>query len=174
MKLKAMQLVAGSALMVTIIVVGTSVGTQASGATTPAIKNPEKTLAHGKRLEGTWRVQVSIRDCTDGTVLRNFPAMLTFAKGGTLTETTTGFPITQRSPGHGVWSFLSNQTYSAVSEAFLFNPAGVWIGTQRLTQAIEIGPNGDEFNSTATNEIADVNGTLMVTGCATAVGSRFE
>lgn len=100
--------------------------------------------------------------------------MLTFAKGGTLTETTTGFPPALRTPGHGVWSFFGERSYTGVSEAFLFNPAGVWTGTQRLTQSIEIGQDGDELNSTASNEIFDINGNLILTGCATAVGSRFE
>jgi len=171
MKLREKQLVAGSALMVALILVGTSLGTRALVATAQKL---EKTLSQEKRLEGTWRVQVSIRDCTSGAVLRTFPAMLTFAKGGTLTETTTGFPPALRTPDHGVWSFFGEHSYTGVSEAFLFNPAGVWTGTQRLTQSIEIGQDGDELNSTASNEIFDINGNLILTGCATAVGSRFE
>ena len=108
--------------------------------------------AQARKLEGTWRVQVTIRDCQTGAALRTFPAMLTFARGGTLTETTTGFGPAQRSPGHGFWRHTDGHTYSVVSEAFLFNPAGAWTGTQKLTQAIEIGDDSDEFASTATIE----------------------
>jgi len=126
------------------------------------------------KLEGTWRVQVTIRDCQSGAALRTFPAMLTFAQGGTLTETTTGFPPALRSPGHGVWEKIGGHNYRAVSEAFLFNPANSWTGTQRLSQIIEIGSEPDGFKSTATNEIFDINGNLIVTGCATAVGDYLE
>ena len=126
------------------------------------------------KLEGTWRVQVTIRDCQSGAALRTFAAMLTFAQGGTLTETTTGFPPAARTPGHGVWRHTDDHTYTAVSEAFLFNPAGVWTGTQRLTQVIEFGDDPDELTSVATNEIFDTNRNLILSGCATAVAHRLE
>ena len=173
MKSRGMKIVTGLALLAALFLAGINVNAKAWGAT-PQPPHQEKTLSQGKRLEGTWRIQVSIRDCTSGAVLRTFPAMLTFAKGCTLTETTTGFPPALRTPGHGVWSFLRDHSYTGVSEAFLFNPAGIWTGTQRLTQSIEIGQDGNELNSTATNEIFDINGNVIVTGCATAVGSRFE
>ena len=34
------------------------------------------------RLEGTWRVQLTVRDCQTGAVQRTFPALFAFAKGG--------------------------------------------------------------------------------------------
>src|SRR5277367_4242856 len=41
---------------------------------------------HG--LEGTWHLQVTVRDCNTGLPLRpTFPAVFTFAKGGTATLT---------------------------------------------------------------------------------------
>ena len=174
MKLRAMKIVACLSLVTALVLAQAIVGTQAWGATTQETQKLEKTISPGKRLEGTWRVQVSSRDCASGAVLRTFPAMLTFAQGGTFTETTTGFPPAMRSPGHGVWYFLGDHSYRGISEAFLFSPAGVWVGTQRLTQSIEIGQDGDELNSTATNEIFDVFGNLTTSGCATAVATRFE
>jgi hypothetical protein len=135
---------------------------------------PERAESNGPNLEGTWRVQVTIRDCNSGTALRMFPALLTFAQGGTLTETTTGFPPALRSPGHGFWRHISDHSYLVVSEAFLVSPAGIWSGTQRLTQSIEIGDSPDQLKSTATNEIYDPNGQLITSGCATAVATRME
>ena len=127
-----------------------------------------------RRLEGTWRVEVTIRNCQTGEALRTFPAFLTFAQGGTLVETTTGFSPAMRSPGHGFWEHTGGDTFKAVSEAFLFNPAGVWVATQKLTQTIAIGNNPDELTSTATNEIFDTNGNLTTSGCATAIAHRLE
>jgi hypothetical protein len=79
-----------------------------------------------------------------------------------------------RSPALGFWQHTGGHTSRAVSEAFLFNPAGAWIGTQRLTQAIEIGDDPDEFNANAAIEILDPGGNLVSTGCATALGRRME
>jgi hypothetical protein len=41
-------------------------------------------------------------------------------------------------------------------------------------QAIEIGNDPDELTRNAKVEIFDVNGNLLVTGCATAIAHRFE
>lgn len=167
MKLKLMHYVARLALVTALGIAGI-ISTQ-TGRTAPV-----RSHANGPNLEGTWRVQVTIRDCNSGASLRTFPAFLTFAQGGTLTETTTGFPPTLRSPGHGFWRHTTDQSYVAVSEAFLFNTAGVWTGTQRLTQSIEIGDSPDELKSTATNEIYNINGQLITSGCATAVATRMD
>ncbi|MGI8746160.1 MAG: hypothetical protein ACR2NN_26985 [Bryobacteraceae bacterium] len=56
--------------------------------------------------------------------------------------------------------------------AFLFNPAGLWTGTQKTTQTIEIEEN--RFTSTASNQMFDTNRNLIATGCATAVATRVE
>src|SRR5215510_11457549 len=48
------------------------------------------------RIEGTWRVQLTVRNCQTGQPLRSFPVLFTFAKGGMLTATTAG----QRSEEH--------------------------------------------------------------------------
>ena len=174
MKSRKRKIVAGVVLMIALVLAGTYLRQPTLAATHQSeIQSQEKSESNGK-LQGTWRVQVTIRDCTSGAALRTFPAFLTFAEGGTLTETTTGFPPALRTPGHGYWEHLGGRSYRAVSEAFLFNPAGVWTGRQRLTQIIELGRHGEELNSNATNEIFDTNGNLTVTGCATATGRYFE
>jgi len=125
-------------------------------------------------LQGAWRVQLTVRDCQTGVALRTFPALFTFAKGGTLSVTTAGQLPALSTTGLGVWRHTDGHAYSAVSEAFVFNTAGVWTQTHRLTRAIEIGNNEDEFTDTVALQIFDTNGNVIVTGCATSVGSRFE
>jgi hypothetical protein len=39
------------------------------------------------RIEGTWRVQLTVRDCQTGAALRTFPALFIFGNGGTLSFT---------------------------------------------------------------------------------------
>jgi hypothetical protein len=129
--------------------------------------------SHGG-LEGTWRLQVTVRDCQTGQALRTFPAMFTFAQGGTATVTTAGQVPALSTTGLGVWRHTDGHTYSAVSEAFVFSPAGVWTQTHRLTRAIEIDNDAAQFTDTVALEIFDTNGNLIVTGCATSVASRFE
>src|SRR5213593_4518066 len=51
----------------------------ASGA--PARAQSEDGGSHNG-LQGAWRLQLTVRDCQTGAVLRTFPALATFAKGG--------------------------------------------------------------------------------------------
>jgi len=125
-------------------------------------------------LQGTWRVQLSVRDCQTGAQIRTFPALFTFAKGGTLTATTAGQSPALFTPNLGVWGHTGGNTYSAVSEAFVFSPAGAWIQTHRLTRAIELSSDADEFTDTVALEIFDTNGNVIVRGCGTSAGRRFE
>ena len=125
-------------------------------------------------LKGTWRLQVTVRDCQTGQALRTFPALFAFAKGGTLTVTTAGQLPSLSTPGLGVWRHTDGHTYSAVSEAFVFSPAGAWTQTHRLTRVIEISNDANEFTDTVALQIFDTNGNLILTGCATSVASRFE
>jgi len=125
-------------------------------------------------LEGAWRLQLTVRDCQTGAALRTFPAVATFAKGGTLTLTTAGQLPSLSTTALGVWRHVNDHSYSAVSEAFVFSPAGAWIQTHRLTRAIEIGEDGNEFTDTVALEIFDTNGNVIVRGCATSVATRFK
>ena len=130
--------------------------------------------SEGNRLEGTWRVQVTVLDCQTGAVLRTFPALFAFAKGGTVTNTTAGQSPAIFTPGFGVWRHTQGRTYTAVSEAFVFDPTGVWIQTHRLTRSIELEGDADEFTDSINLEIFDTSGNLITTGCGTSVATRFK
>lgn len=127
-----------------------------------------------KGLEGAWRLQLTVLDCNSGQALRTFPAVFTFAKGGTATVTTAGQLPSLATPGLGAWRHTYRRHYSAVTDAFVFSPAGAWIQTHRLTRAIKVSIDGDTFTDTVALEIFDTNGNLIVTGCATSVASRLE
>ena len=156
----------------------------ASGATVLALASmlflgPESTAkAHASdtgshNLEGAWRLQVTVLDCQTGTVIRTFPALATFAKGGTVTLTTAGQLPSLSTTALGVWRH-DDQNYSAASEAFVFSPEGVWIQTHRLTRAIKVSDDGNGFTDTVDLEIFDTNGNLIASGCATSVATRFK
>jgi hypothetical protein len=126
-------------------------------------------------LEGTWRAELTVNDCQNpNTVVRSFPAMFAYAKGGTLTVTTAGQLPSLSTAGLGLWNHMNGRTYGAVSEAFLFNSAGAWTSIQRLTRVIVVSMDGKGYTDTVALEILDTHRNVIVTGCATSVASRLE
>ena len=80
-----------------------------------------------------------------------------------------------RSPGHGVWQHeLGWQDYSYTFTFYRYNSSGVFIGSQKVTSALELGESGDEFTTHSTVEVLDANGNVIATFCAAAAGTRFE
>ena len=127
------------------------------------------------KLDGTWTVQVQIVDCTSGNAMGPaFPSLLTFARGGALTETTSNphFYPADRGPGHGVWTAGETGIHAASAAFITLN--GVLQSTQVIRQAIQLTGSGDSFNSEATIQFFDPSGSLIKSGCATAVGQRFQ
>lgn len=130
--------------------------------------------SQARKLEGTWRVQITLHVCQTGAEIRTFPGLATFARGGTLNSAAAGSSPARVSADYGIWWHTGGQSYAAVTDAFLFNPTGDWVGTQRVTRAIEIGQDPDQLTAITSTEILDVNGNVVATGCATAVGNRLQ
>lgn len=128
-------------------------------------------------LRGTWVVEVQQQDCQTGAALGDpFRSLLTFARGGTMTETTSNpmFYPSERGPGHGVWSRTGDHKYRASSVA-LITLNGALTGSQTITQTIEMGNNPDMFQTTnAQVQFFAPDGTFLRGGCATASGTRFQ
>jgi hypothetical protein len=132
-------------------------------------------------LEGTWRVEVIASDCA-GHERPAFWAMLTFARGGTLTGTTTNqaFPG-MRTPDHGSWRRVAPFAYDVSSEAFILfgAPPAPAPWAHRLTQSITMITD-DEFESVGTSEFFIASGPLpwapapVPSGCARATGRRMN
>lgn len=129
---------------------------------------------HG--LAGTWLFQVSIQDCNSGALLgQPFQSLLTFAKGGTMTESTSNpnfFPL-ERGPGHGVWKHYSSNTYNATSSAFI-TLNGALARTQTITQTIEMLTDDSLRTNAASVTFYKPDGTVLASGCAAATGTRIE
>ena len=130
-------------------------------------------------LEGTWRVQVTQYNCSTGATRPPFWSLLSFARGGTMTETTSApaFLPGQRTSGHGVWSSIGGNAYNAVSEAFILfdsptNPPGLKTGAQKIIQAIVLNDE-NHFSSLASVKFFNADGTTL-TGCAKAAGTRLS
>ncbi len=91
-----------------------------------------------------------------------------------MSETAAPHPDFSRSPGHGIWNRRDGRHYNDSFLLLLFNPYGTFAGTIRVNQNIELDASGDRWNDNATFQIFDANGNEIVTGCSTAVGTRFE
>jgi hypothetical protein len=129
-------------------------------------------------LSGTWQFQITLHNCqTNAPIGAPFQSLLTFADGGTMTETTANsmFYPAERGPGHGVWSRGRHKgEYSASSIAFI-TMNGALVKTQKITQTITMGPGQDRLSTPkATVEFFDPAGNLLQAGCAVATAERFE
>jgi hypothetical protein len=122
----------------------------------------------GKGLTGTWRVTVQLQICATGVPLGPpFSSMLSFNRGGTMSGTTTNpvFAAGQRSADLGVWEHQGRHTYTAVSEAFINFPAGMFqAGTQGISQALSV--EGNTFLSKCAGAV------LQHERCTSSVGMR--
>ncbi|HEY9502828.1 MAG TPA: hypothetical protein VIR01_14435 [Pyrinomonadaceae bacterium] len=128
----------------------------------------------GGRLEGTWDVRVTIRNCQTGAGIRSFDSVTTFMFGGTTLDSTSGMPQALKTPGQGVWNHVSGDTYHFSFKTFNFDPANNYIGWTKITHQAELDSNGNEFTSAGIAEVHSSNGTLLTTGCSTTTATRFE
>ncbi len=128
----------------------------------------------GGRLEGTWDVQVTIRSCQTGAEIRHFASLTTFMSGGTLLDSTSGIPQALKTPGQGVWSHVSANTYRFSFKSFSFDAGGNFTGSTKITHEAALASNGTEFSSAGTSEVYDPNGNLIFAGCSTTTATRFE
>ena len=143
-------------------------------------ENQTPTTEGGRRtLQGAWRTRVTGVDCQTGVPLS--PAFLqglfTFNQGGTMSEYGIGPGSTPalRSPGHGVWQRGEGwQNYSFAFTYYRYDANGVFIGSQKVTAALELAASGDEFISRSVVSVLDANDNVIATRCATASGTRFE
>ena len=143
-------------------------------------------------IVGTWLVQVTLRNCETNAPLHTDNALISFHRGGTISESAHGaaFAPGQRGPGHGAWVYHGADAYSQKLIApvtFETQPnlpgtptfdstrpvsPGFFAGWQTVTHTLEL--KRDDLVSSGTNAFHKLDGTLYRTGCSTAVAKRFE
>jgi hypothetical protein len=149
-------------------------------------------LAYGRSqapapLEGTWAVTIQPIFCGGPGAGLDVPGAdpvqgyLTFARGGTMTETNANpaFETGQRGPGHGYWERTGRTSYQFAFEAFiLFDsqlpPYRYKKGYQRLDQTLEMH-SMDEFTSSGSVKFFAGTSTdnPFPSGCARSTGTRL-
>ncbi|MDQ3748574.1 MAG: hypothetical protein M3367_06075 [Acidobacteriota bacterium] len=126
------------------------------------------------RLIGTWDAQVTIRNCQTGAAIRTFASIGTFMSGGTMLDSTSGVPQALKTPGHGVWSHISGNTYRFKFKSFSFDASGNFTGWTIINHEANLDRRADEYESAGTAEVYAPNGNLLFTGCSTTTATRFE
>jgi hypothetical protein len=126
------------------------------------------------KLEGTWDMQVTTRNCETDAATRTFASIDTFMSGGTMINSTSGFPQALVTPGQGVWSHISGNTYRFKFKSFSFDPSGNFTGWAIVSYEINLNRRADRYNAVGTTGVYAPNGNLLFTGCSTATATRFE
>ncbi len=167
MKNTFLKSIVGTALAILMLVGGTQIFV--SG------QNSEK---QQRTVEGVWRTVVTPRNCLTGLpAAPAFRSVFMFNKGGTMDAYGVGPGQTPAlvSPEYGLWQREQGwQDYSFKFLVYRYNTSGVYVGWNRISATLELGESGDEFTTNSAIQVLDANDNIIGTGCATAVGTRFE
>src|SRR5206468_11117577 len=127
----------------------------------------------GGRLQGTWDMQISLTDCA-GHVIRSFPSLIEFVAGGTVVESNAGTPQALKTPGEGVWSHTTDNTYAFRFKFFTFDTSNVFTGWTIIAGTTTVNLTGDTNAGSATVKVYNTSGFLLVSLCASTAGTRFK
>jgi len=155
-------------IIMTVVILMISVVPVIAQSVTAQSEAPERSLV------GVWVTEVTRRNCDTGEpIAATGRIQLTFAEGGTFLETIG--PSVIRSPGNGIWKREHGwNEYSYAVRFMRYDAAGVFVGSGIVRAALTLDGTGDHYTATATNDVLDVNGNVIGSGCATSVSTRFS
>ena len=137
-------------------------------------QDDSKSRNGGGRLEGTWDMQVTTRNCQTGAAIRTFASIDTFMSGGTMLNSTSGFPQALVTPGQGVWSHISRNDYSFKFKSFSFDVSGNFTGWTIVSYELNLNHSADSYTAVGVTEVYAPNGNLLFSACSTSTAVRFE
>jgi len=137
----------------------------------------------GGRLEGTWDVLLTPRNCNTGDPLPVPPIreLINFNSGGTMLDSTSGALPSGKTPGHGVWGHVAGNTYEYKFKFLNIAPdpndptKAVLVGWAIVSQELQLNSTATEYTSSGTVQFYNASG--VPTGpirCSTTAGTRFE
>ena len=129
---------------------------------------------YGARLQGVWKMEVTLRNCATGAALFDpFQAVNTFHEGGTMSEHGARFAPTTRNSGQGEWRQVGRNRFTSRFLFQRFDVNGFFVGTQEVSRKMVLSDDGDSLDITAKVKIIDALGVVLIEGCSTEVGRRF-
>jgi hypothetical protein len=128
-------------------------------------------------IEGVWQVSRQGVNCQDPSQHTGppFPAIMTFHQDGTVTGAAKS-PVTGPfdTPEYGLWQREPGpQNYSFREMNYRYDGSGTFIGSLVLTADVDLTDN-NSFTYSATIQLFDANGNLLVTLCGRGTATRFE
>lgn len=148
----------------------------ASGRTVVAGSNDDGV---DQRLVGAWSVQVTLRNCDTNAPMGSFTSIVTFHRGGTLTESTgsVAFEPGQRTDGHGAWRRVGRITFSQHVIALLRfesadNLPGIPTSTRASRFRLDSHPAGRRSPIVSGSRAPTVSSRLERPSSSTRTGSR--
>jgi hypothetical protein len=145
------------------------------------VASAQSQSAPERSLVGAWRVSLTPRNCLTGDAIpapgAPYQGIYTFHQGGTMSEWLTNTVVlpTLRGPGHGVWEKTAGwETYSYSIIFNRYDVLGAFTGTQRGRATLVLGVSGNDYTTTGTVTVFDVNGNPLGTNCSTVEATRFE
>jgi hypothetical protein len=129
--------------------------------------------ALSRRIEGTWLVQATLRDCNTGAEIPNstFPGLHTFLSGGAMLSNPASSGL---STGHGVWTHTGGDTFQNTIRLFAFTSGGALMGIATVARDIVLSPDGESLTSNDDSEFRDLAGNLIGRRCAAVTGTRLD
>jgi hypothetical protein len=142
-----------------------------AGGQLPAQDGGENALA--RRIEGTWLVQATLRQCDTGAEIPNstFPGLHTFLSGGAMISNPASPGL---STGHGVWTHTGGDSFKNTIRLFAFTSGGALMGIATVARDIVLSPDGGSLTSNDVSEFRDPAGNLIGSRCAAVTGTRLD
>jgi hypothetical protein len=137
----------------------------------PAQNGGENALA--RRIEGTWLLQATLRQCDTGAEIPNstLPALHTFLSGGAMISNVASGGL---GTGHGVWTHAGGDNFKNTVRVFAFGSGGTLMGIATINRDIMLSPDGQSLTSNDVSEFRDPAGNLIGSRCAAVTGQRLD
>ncbi len=130
------------------------------------------------RIVGVWETTVTPRNCQTGeTAGPAFIGLITFHKGGTLSEFGANPATPFRTPGHGIWQAAPWRGKDSYLLNFTFIPltsAGVPVGRLKVSQNLEYDRYLDQGSTMGGFQLFNTSGVMIGSGCSTSTATRFR
>lgn len=148
----------------------------ATGAAALLVMLPPAQAKDG-RLEGVWRATRHGVNCATGEVLSTFPAIMSFARGGSLTGYAVGPGSTPAmgSPDFGTWKRESGSgNFSFRFIAYTYDATGAYTGSTQVDATLVLAGDAQSFTYQGTVSFFDAADNPLFSVCGKASATRFD
>ena len=146
-----------------------------AGSGLPAVQaqNPGATSAPANRIVGHWTSDVALGSCQGGPAFVRFVGFTTYHAGGTLSDT-NNTPSALRSPGHGSWKYLGDNSYATRFQIFRFLPSGQYDGYADIRTTTVLAADGETAETEVHARNFNPDGSFRGELCGVADGNRVS